>query len=399
LTLRSGVLGLLLTACARPDATRGWQGSIDTLANGAVVVHNEGRGLWDSTTVWRVRQDLRIGTPGVGQQAFTHVVALEVDRWGRMYVLERDAQEIRVFDSTGVFVRTIGRRGKGPGEFTLANGLAWSPAGQLWVVDQRNERFTLFDTAGRVLDMRPRRLGFSGWRWEGAADSTGRLFENQFGRGNRVTQILLRFDLSSERVDTFPLGWLEAPIIKSTLSNGGYGGGPLPFSPKVVWRVDPPGRLWLAVTNQYRIVQRALRGDTLRIVERVVPPVALSRMEIDSAVAAWVTALAGPAGNTGIRSQVEGAPFPKTKPALSAFFIDDFGRLWVQPYVAAREPANVFDVFDREGRFLGRLGLPFPVLPYSPTVFRGDRLYTVTEDAEGIPYVVRAKIIKPSGTP
>jgi 6-bladed beta-propeller len=38
--------------------------------------------------------------------------------------LERQEEQIRVFDSTGAYVRTIGREGAGPGEFKQAVGLA-----------------------------------------------------------------------------------------------------------------------------------------------------------------------------------------------------------------------------------------------------------------------------------
>jgi hypothetical protein len=67
--------------------------------------------------------------------------------------------------------------------------------------------------------------------------------------------------------------------------------------------------------------------------------------------------------------------------------------LWVHPSTAAGQPTNVLDVFETDGRYLGRVTLPFPFSPYQPVVIRRDRFYAVVEDADGVQYVVRAKIL------
>lgn len=54
---------------------------------------------------------------------------------GSVAVLDFGRQEVRVFTATGTPIRTIGRKGKGPGEFDLANGLAALADGGLVVFD------------------------------------------------------------------------------------------------------------------------------------------------------------------------------------------------------------------------------------------------------------------------
>jgi hypothetical protein len=53
----------------------------------------------------------------------------------------------------------------------------------------------------------------------------------------------------------------------------------------------------------------------------------------------------------------------------------------------------LFEVFDPEGRYLGRVLLPFRLA--SVPVIRGDVLVGVTENELEVPFVVRARIVKP----
>lgn len=49
-----------------------------------------------------------------------------------------------------------------------------------------------------------------------------------------------------------------------------------------------------------------------------------------------------------------------------------------------------WDVFDSQGRFLGVVTMPSR---FTPTVFRGDRVYGVWQDEQDVPYVVRLRVV------
>ncbi|MGH9896199.1 MAG: hypothetical protein ACREA0_30245, partial [bacterium] len=154
--------------------------------------------------------------------------------------------------------------------------------------------------------------------------------------------------------------------------------------PGLVWSLDPRGYVWLGVTTPYRIYQTRLQGDTVRIIERAYEPVPVASDEKDSAVAGmkWFTDQGG---------KVDPSRIPDVRPAFAGFFFDDRGHLWVAP-VVKREQGRGFDVFDPEGRFLGRVRSGFRLLLRPAPTIRGDLLYAVTEDESGIPYLVRARI-------
>ena len=62
-----------------------------------------------------------------GPDLFGAIYSFDVDAWGRIFVLDDQAQEVRIFDPDGTFVRTVGKKGEGPGEFTSAVSVDLSP--------------------------------------------------------------------------------------------------------------------------------------------------------------------------------------------------------------------------------------------------------------------------------
>ena len=53
-------------------------------------------------------------------------------------------QLLQVFSSAGVFIRTFGSKGTGPGEFDRPSGICISPEGHVIVVDFGNDRVQVF---------------------------------------------------------------------------------------------------------------------------------------------------------------------------------------------------------------------------------------------------------------
>lgn len=369
----------------------GWRGRIDTTADGTVLVTNPSRGLWDADSIWRIQEVVRIGSAdGRGPDVFGRLISIEVDGAGRIYAFDGQAQELRVFDTDGAHIRTIGRKGGGPGEFRQVIGMAWGPEGDLWVVDPSNNRVSVIDTAGQQVADHVIPGGFVIMPWPGGFDDAGRFYNvvpDPGAEGFRTA--LVQYDSELEPLDT-----IQTPIYPGegnffeARSESGYMRATVPFSPGLVWRLASSGRIWFALTGEYRLFERTLEGDTLRVISRESEPLPVSGVDIDSAIASleWFTRQGG---------KIDRSKFPSVKPAISTFFLSDDGTIWVVPVTEgrSRERFAELDVFDDLGRYLGRLGLPF-TLGESPTpIFRGGTIYGVSHDELDVPYVVVGRIL------
>lgn len=331
-------------------------------------------------------EELRIGSAeGTGPSSFAQIAAIEVDPSGRIYVLERQSQEIRVFDAHGVHMRTIGRAGAGPGELQQAIGFAWDPHGRLWVMDQQNARYTVFDTAGHLLFTRPRRItGWFTWRWQGGLDSAGRVYEWNHTASDPPAEMLLRYDSAITTADTFPLPSYRPEMFTYVRGKTMAMAATVAFTPTLHWTTDPRGYLWFGVSAYYRIYQRTLPGDTVHVFERAYDPLPVTTAERDSAVASyeWFTKQGG---------EIDPSRIPDRKPAFESFIVDDEGNLWVAPVVPSDQRGGALDLFDPSGQYRGRVMTLERFSPGAPFLIRRSRLYGVVMDADGVPYVIRAR--------
>ena len=388
--LRCGVIALVglcfgLGGCGSESPQTGWAGSVDTLPNGTIMVHNPAAGLWHPDSGWHLVEDLRIGSIDVeGPALFGSVAGYAVDGMGRIYVLDRHARELRVFDREGTHVRTVGRDGAGPGEFGDPIAVAVEPASQwLVVVDVGNGRYTRFDTAGIYLGTTPRRIGGYSVPAQVGFDPEGRFYEGASARfGDDSGPALFRFDATLARSDTFRIPTHDTEEFELVLGEAQMT-VPVPFAARLLWALDERGRYWTGITDRMRFVEHKLNGEILRVVDRDFEPLRVTAEEKERAIEnlSWFTKQGG---------RVDASRIHDVKPAFRRIGTSPDGHLWVLVTSPAREAAYRFDVYDPEGRYLGEVKTD--VAWYPRPLFRGDRVYGTTTDSLGVTYLVRARI-------
>ncbi len=388
------IIGLLASGCGGAGDGAG-RVSIDTLQSGTIVVRNGTEGLWSPGEAWRAVEVVRIGSEEAADPVvlFGDVWDVTLDGLGRIYVLDRQPKEVRVFDRAGRHVRTLGREGGGPGEFRNPIGLDWGPEGKLWVVDVGNARYTVFDTAGNYLDSHRREIGGWGYPWGGSFDATGHLYEPSYYRDPTTgdsKRAYIRHSVSDGVVarDTFDLPHYEASESDYRIEvEGGITVVSIPFAPQLRWRFDGSDGLWFGVTDVYRLYHRGLGGDTIRLVEKRADPIPVEEGDRD-AVRERFARFGEQATNAII------ARMPEVKPAFETFVIDRPGYLWVIQTSATQQDRSVrdvtFDIFDPEGRYLGAVAVD--VGRYPPPRIIGDHLVGVVRDEFDTPFVVLYRI-------
>lgn len=389
-----GVVAAIGACVSCTGGDDGWGGSVETLLNGAVVVHNPAEGLWAEGEGWRLVEDLRIGAvDGAGPEVFGRISGFAVVSDGRIHVLDRSVPEVRVFTPDGAFVTAYGREGGGPGEFANPAGIRTGPDDRVWVIDTGNDRYSIF-TADGILAEEERRFSHGNVApWPGVILEDGRVVDVDFefidGAGVRTYSL---YGADGTLQDTIAMPEYDGPSF-SHATEAMLVSADVPFSPDLEHYLDPRGYLWTGISSDYRIVQQAIDGgDTLRIVEKAYAPVPVSAAEKDAALANldWFTRQGG---------RVDGSQLPDEHPSYQAFDTDPLGHLWVRPAVPRTgevtpetvyaPQAPVFDVFDPEGRFLGAVRSPVPLAYPHITA---THVYGITVDDLGVQYIVRLRI-------
>jgi hypothetical protein len=365
------------------------------LAAVALMAACSGEAGGRKSTQWRLVEDLRIGGADTGVTSFNDVRGLAVTPDGGIFVLDYQTQEIRLFDSTGRFVKLVARKGQGPGELSDANGMATGPDGALIVNDPQLRRFSVYDPAGTFVRQHTVPGWGYGYRWVGGVDTAGRLYE-EFHVRNDTASYFRRFSPDFSRTDTLPLPACALELkpsmylwmVKDKGREIAHGVMGVPYSPDRVGYVDARGHVWCARSDRDDIVEFDLDSrDSVRVVHGGRTAVPISAAQHDSAVAS-VKTFARQMNDPDPDLSRIGADLP----VIRNLTTDDQGRLWVLAGTA--DTVSVYDLYDSGGRGLATVRASF--LGASDTewhpVIRGDRFYTMVTDADGVPVIVRAHL-------
>jgi hypothetical protein len=369
----------LLAACGGRFSftTSTTETTLDTVA-GVVHVHNSGM-----APAWRTEPVLRLGSIEGGPQEFGRIRSLIADEDGSIYVADNLAHEIRVFGPDGRHLRSIGRRGAGPGEFGDLYALAWL-AGDLAAMDPRNARIAVLSRHGVVKhDIRyfpitgpPSLIRLH--------PLSGDAFYAPVIDMDRQALPIVRFD-SIGAQDTIPAPQIppgeRLAGVLCHRPDGGITSISMPESPGIVYAFPPPGGI-VAVswTQHYRIAFLGLNGDTMRVVTR------------ERAAAPYTDEL-WEAGMRPYRELRETFPSvrcepavperPRHRAALRHMLFDETGQMWVE---AAAEDGFAWEVFGADGRLLGSAPAPSRASAIPPYV-RNGHLYQVEVGDMDVQYV------------
>lgn len=327
---------------------------------------------------------------GEGPAAFSRIVDVALDAMGRVWVADGLENEIRIFQPDGTYVRTIGRTGAGPAEFGLLGGMDWAPDGNLWVVDVANARFSVWDTAGALVQTHPRRTSVSSVPWPGLLDEKGILYDQGASPvSGDGTPRIVRFGAGMQPMDTFRLPAFQEPMFELVTEQGNdrrISQVNVPYAGLQEWRLDRNGNVWIGVTDRYRIERHRFDGTVDRVLERAVRGRPVSRAERRSALR-FLEDFQRRGG------RIDAARIPGTLPVFNGFFFGDDASVWVVLATRQGEPPKL-DVFDPAGRYLGAVTGP-PRLTPSPTpVIRNGRMAAVVTDDDDVPSVVVLRVEK-----
>ncbi len=326
---------------------------------------------------------------GVDQSSNTYLltsaIASTISEDGTLYVLDLQQTQAHRFSSEGVHMGTFGRKGSGPGEFSVLQDLVYC-RGRLYTNDPFSRRVTVMDPMGTLIETIPYPEGVPISRFVTPYiidDQTGYILVEKDVRlpyvEGTVPEALfqiLRLDHSLNpsatlldstrtfnvvRIGGRPLSLLHE---NHTPATGVAPGMPIAWSYGEEFRIDfldpdTQERWAVSIPHERLPYSEELKSSQLQLYESITRSKGVNRM-ID---------------------------FPQYLPHLNSvddMIWDDVGRLWVQEYrdYTVTDSKFRFYVFSKDGDWLFRQDLL-----KRPWLITGDGYFTSIEDSDGSPLV------------
>jgi hypothetical protein len=354
----------------------------------------QSRGRAGATPAIRVVEDLRIGRID-GERPYLFGNALDVipEASGRIWVMDTQNYELRLFDASGRFVRSVGRQGQGPGEFN-ANPCAYpGPNGEIWVEDFRQQRWTRFDSAGKLVGTLAitRNAGCSSFSWtpDGrlmAASNSPLPNDPDTRRSYFVVQRLIGGRLvAGDTID--PPRLLETPRVTWLKENERPVRLSVPLTRGSTYVLGPEGDFWVTDGGAPYVIRRlAASGATRVTFRRDYQPVPVADSTRTRMIQEFRREPRGYRAENGFSpSQV-----PRTYPPFERFYPTTDGGLWVRRTLTGGRIG--YDVFAPDGRYEGEAQIPQGFGDVVVHVITRDKIYGVVTDAFDVQYVVRFAI-------
>jgi len=130
LRLLSAITASALAACGTDTgSSASGRAAVTEIIGDTTVVRTLSGSVWEGEAT--LVPEVSIGElDGPEELLFGGIWSIAVDDDHNVYAFDGQAQEVRVFDSAGVYVETLGRPGEGPGEFSRAEAIAMLPDGR-----------------------------------------------------------------------------------------------------------------------------------------------------------------------------------------------------------------------------------------------------------------------------
>jgi hypothetical protein len=358
------------------------------MRDGVRTVHNQGQGIWEKSPRISLNKIKEIGDIEAESEdvAFYMPLDMALDQAGNLHILDTGNHRIQIFSPDGVFLRTIGQKGQGPGEFNFPGSLDIDAQGILIVASPFIKKIQFLGPDGVETDSVTITEDFSEFL---RSLNSGELISSvrrrfglpEEGDKNKGPDPLLQImDRKGKVIKTFgePRDY-KHDLVNSTGNN-------------VRFAVGGDGHVYVAFRFQNRLEKYTPDGEIVWTADKKL------NFNADKPINKGNIERSG-GGSISIES-------PRMNACSEAVAVDDAGRIWVisfdrqlkeeeragtsvrmsrsdsgssismSPHTDEEMPlvtdAYVLDVYDAEGVLLQR----FPLDHYADLIqVRGDRLY------------------------
>jgi hypothetical protein len=146
MNIRLTTISILFLVCLSINAQK------TETANGVRIIHNEKGGQWGANPALKLELIRTIGGLDAEENlSFNNPSDIVQDSAGNLYILDTNNNRIQKLNLEGKYIKTIGRKGQGPGEFQAANSMDIDGENNLFVYDLRSLRIEVLSSEGKPL--------------------------------------------------------------------------------------------------------------------------------------------------------------------------------------------------------------------------------------------------------
>jgi hypothetical protein len=301
-------------------------------------------------------------------------VARDAD--GNSYVLDYQLNTVHVISAEGEYIRSIGREGEGPGEFQDPSGIMALPNGTICVLQPMPARAVLLTADGLAAGDHPLPRGEDGVSpiLNGGSVAAGQIFlylakpfRKEASAGLQTSFVLT--DAEGGITTTYWELFQEFDFAKVTFDEKG--------DAPPVWAMGADGRFCINNNwDDYFIEVIGPDGDPEYVIEREYEHFSRTPRDFE-----YIEELK----KSG--TMVPATEVSKTHRDVAFLLPRENGELWVLPSRGERDiqqgTIGIFDVFNRQGRFVRQIIVKGPFTPgRDGFFFVGDFIYVVINNGE-----------------
>ncbi len=314
-----------------------------------------------------LKRDLVISDRNAGKDGLlARIGVVQADDNGTIYVLDDKDDKVKVFGADGSFIRNLGKKGQGPGEFRTPAGLFIEKDGTISVFDLANGRMTGFSSEGafiRELDLRS--LGqFVAPEAESDEAFYGIRMDME-GR-NLLTIELVRFDKKTRTVSVLSKAGSANTLPKQE-----------PLLDRFILRTrSDGGRIW-GYTKDYELFLESPSGQRTGTITHKSPRLRVTEEDKDKMIKMMFP------GKTQVPNDIE-LVWPEYYSPVLNMVLDDRDWLYVRTFEKDEAGRSKYDVFDAGGVYRGSFHSDRSI-----HCIKKGRCYVSTEDEDGNPVIER----------
>ena len=335
------------------DILKEWKGEI-TESKGVKIIKNPAEPLYGEITL-DLELDLEFGNEVDDNYYFYGSVEIDVDSKGNFYVLDHKEIRIHKFGPDGKFIRAVGRKGQGPGEFERPYSIGFDSQDNFYV--QESKRINIFSNKGdrlatitsrqnvdTIVPFTPNSLLAVHSQYTQKGPSRQLVLIDGSG------EILKNFAAYQDKISTIRKG-------RAIINIGGYH----KYKHMLYTSDYSPGYVIYAHSSEYRLYvideRRGIAAE-IRVDE---PPLPLTSKEKDKEVKSYIASRKKRELNISHSEAMQAHNFPENKPYFRRILSDGQGFLFVLRKLGFSKKPCTFDLFNSEGIFIYRISTPsFP---------------------------------------